>query len=62
MSDSTDAPEYLRPADVARRWGVTQSTVRRMIRTGALPALATPTGRYRIRPEDAALCPAAGSR
>lgn len=52
-----DESTYLTPGQVARMWLVSEGTVRRLIRSGQLPAVETPTGRYRIRPVDAELQP-----
>jgi predicted site-specific integrase-resolvase len=50
--------DYLRPADVATRWGVSGEAVRYMIRHGLLPALVMPNGRYLIHKNDTVLRPA----
>jgi excisionase family DNA binding protein len=50
-----DPRDYLSPNEVGRRWGTTGESVRRMIKSGKLPALRTPSGRYRIHRDDAVL-------
>lgn len=41
------------PSELAREWGVSLDTVYRDIRKGALKASRIPSGRFRIRREDA---------
>lgn len=50
-----DHRHYLAPPEIARRWGVSGEAVRRMIRAGTLPALRTPSGRYLVHRDHAAL-------
>ncbi|MGZ4511989.1 MAG: helix-turn-helix domain-containing protein [Mycobacterium sp.] len=46
-------PEYLKAAEVARRWRVSPRTLQRYIASGRLKADRLPGGQYRIRAEDA---------
>jgi excisionase family DNA binding protein len=43
-----DSKKYLKPKDVADRFGVTIATVRRWVKQGAMPAITTPGGHSRI--------------
>lgn len=43
-------PRSLTPAELSRRWRCRTSTIRRLIRTGAIPAIQI-VGRTRITPE-----------
>jgi excisionase family DNA binding protein len=50
--------DYLRPAEVAARWGVSGEAVRYMVRHGRIPALVMPNGHYLIHKGDVVLRPA----
>lgn len=60
MPDDYDRGDYIRPSEVAKMWGVSASAVRKLIKTGKLPALRTPTGRLLVKRSDANLRPARG--
>ncbi len=54
MAESTSADEvrYLTTGQAGRRWGVTSETVREWVRTGRVPAVRTPSGRFLIAERD----------
>ena len=47
-------PELLTPAEVGERLGVSDETIRRWAKSGALPSILLPSGRYVFRPDDIA--------
>ena len=60
MLDSTfDPADHVRPSEIARAWGLSGESVRRMIRSGKLPAVVTPSGRYLVHRDHVVLRPAA---
>jgi excisionase family DNA binding protein len=46
------APQLLRTSQAAARLGVTGTTLRLWVEQGRVPAVVTPTGQLRFRPED----------
>lgn len=52
FADMTEPPRLITVTQAADQLHVHPETIRRWIRTGALPATTTPGGHHRINPDD----------